>query len=183
MIYFIDPEFIKTYTSLNDSVLEGYFDGNLQIAQDVHIQDRLGDTLYIKIQTLISSGDITDPGNAAYKTLLDNYITYSTLWWFMVEHNQDLYMKVDNGGMVTRTSDDTTQVTRTDKLDQKNQWLSRAEYYTKRLVEYLCTNSSSFPEYSQSVLIHPKTDTYRLNISDGWASNILDNTNPIFHIT
>jgi hypothetical protein len=46
-----------------------------EVSQDIHIQNYLGTSLYDKISTLITGGTIDDAANAAYKTLLNDYIT------------------------------------------------------------------------------------------------------------
>jgi hypothetical protein len=164
-VFFISPTFIKKYTSLNGSVLEDYFPGNLLVAEDQHVQAYLGDTLYNHLKQLIKDDTIGDVGNEDYKTLIDEYIKYVSLWWFMYEHYEDLYLKIDNGGLVTRVSEDTAQASRNDVTLGKKRAEGRAKYYSQRLINYLCKYSQLYPEYSSWDLICPKRYNYQINIS------------------
>jgi hypothetical protein len=45
-------------------------------AQTLYIEPKLGTQLYEHIKGLIQAGTIGDVGNVAYKTLLDDYISF-----------------------------------------------------------------------------------------------------------
>jgi hypothetical protein len=45
-------------------------------AQTLYIEPKLGTQLYEHIKGLIQAGTIGDAGNVAYKTLLDDYISF-----------------------------------------------------------------------------------------------------------
>jgi hypothetical protein len=45
-------------------------------AQQLYIEPKLGTNLYEHIKGLIQAGTIGNVGNAAYKTLLDDYISF-----------------------------------------------------------------------------------------------------------
>jgi hypothetical protein len=86
-----------------------------------------------------------------YQTLVDDYARRVVLWWTMVEALPSLTYKVDNGTLVQRTSEDSSPVSDVVFKDMLNRARANAEYYTALMVDYLCANSSEFPEYSDNV--------------------------------
>ena len=58
--------------------------------------------------------------------------------------------QIKNGSITQKNSENGTAATRqdVDYLVQKER--DSAEFYGQRIVEYLCNDSSSFPEYSQN---------------------------------
>lgn len=146
-VLFVNSEYLKQYTSLNHSVEESYLSPHIIIAQDKYVHQYLGTRLYEKLKTLIRDGEIGDAQNEAYKTLLDDHVRDVTMWWTMVEAIPSLNLKIDNGGLVVRTSEDSTPAP-TAAIDREiNRARDNAHYYTERMVEYLCNNDADLPEY------------------------------------
>ena len=72
--------FVTTNDLRRKSLVGGSVDADkfiqfIEVSQDIHIQNYLGTSLYDKISSLITGSTINDPANAAYKTLLNDYIT------------------------------------------------------------------------------------------------------------
>ena len=146
-ILFIDENYIKRYTYVNGSVDPLLMYPSIYIAQDEHVQQILGTDLFNKVKDLISTGDISDPANVNYKTLLDDYLRKATCWWSMYEMLPHLYIKTDNGSLVIRTSESTTSISMDDFTNYRNEAKQKALYYSKILVNYICKNQQFFPEY------------------------------------
>jgi hypothetical protein len=66
----------------------------------------------------------------------------------MVELYPMLMYKHDNGNLVTRQSENTTAITQSELSALRDMGRENANYYTQMLVDYLCANSSDYPEYS-----------------------------------
>ena len=66
----------------------------------------------------------------------------------MVELIPSLYVKMDNGSLVLRVSEDTQTITPDDLHREVERARQNAQFYTYRMYQYLCNNSSLFPEYS-----------------------------------
>jgi len=73
-----------------------------------------------------------------------------------------LYVKVDNGGLVIRTAENTSPISSDDLNREVERARENAQFYTQRLVSYLCNNSNLFPEYSSNsgADMTPETNTY-----------------------
>ncbi len=144
-VLLINPDYIKRYTHLNGSVEEAYITPFVTTAQDIYIQQYLGTKLLNRIKADVAAGTIA--GN--YKNLLDNYIRKALLWWYMVEAIPHFYVKIDNGGLVIRTSEDTTTISKADLTRELDIARNKAQFYTETMVKYLCDNTELFDEYTE----------------------------------
>jgi hypothetical protein len=97
-----------------------------------------------KIKTDIDA-DTLD-GN--YQILVEQYIFKALAWWVMVDVIPKLTYKYLNGTLGQYSSDDVTAISDQQMKDEIARAKSTAEYYTQRLVDYLCYNSALFPEYT-----------------------------------
>jgi len=145
-ILFINGDYIKRNTQLNGSVDDNYAFPFISLAQDKHVQIYLGTSLYEKLKSDIEGGTLT----GHYLTLMDTYVRKATLWYTLVEWLPRMYVRVDNGGLVIRTSEDSQPITRSDLNREMNYARNNAQFYTERLIDYLCDNTTLFPEYSNN---------------------------------
>jgi len=145
-VLFITPTYLKKNTAINGSVDDNLILPSIRLAQDKYVAPYLGDDLMNRLKDDVENNTLA--GN--YQTLMDDYVLPCVVWWTMYEMIGDLAYKVDNGSIVQRVSEDTQPVDSTiiEQMRKKNQ--SNAEYYTGRLRDYLCHNSSLFPEYSSN---------------------------------
>ena len=134
------------------SIIDGNTDGDklihfIEVAQDIHIHQYLGSSLYEKLQALILSGDIDDVANSNYKKLRDDYIKPCLIWFTQVEYLPFSRFTIDNSGLTNHRSqnDEIVELREVDRLVSKAR--ERAEFYSQRFVDYLCNNSNLFPEY------------------------------------
>jgi hypothetical protein len=69
----------------------------------------------------------------------------------MVEMTPNRVYKIDNGTMTQRVSEDSQPISDQVMKDAVNRARDNAQYYTDRLIDFLCANSSLLPEYSDNV--------------------------------
>jgi hypothetical protein len=145
-VLFVNEDKLKSSTAINYNVDTAFLLPFLKIAQDKHLQIILGTKLYDKLKTDISDMDLS--GN--YKTLVDDYIQDAIIHYALVEALPFISFQIKNGSITQKNSENGTAATRqdVDYLVQKER--DSAEFYGQRIVEYLCNNSSLFPEYSQN---------------------------------
>ena len=160
-VLLIDENYIKKYTWINGSVDPLLMYPAIYLAQDEHLQLYLGTDLYDKIKTDVADGTITGD----YLTLLDKYIRRMVCWWSLYEMLPHLYVKTDNGSLVIRTSEDTTPIQQTDLQNYRDQSRNKAMFYTQRMVDFLCNDSSAFPEYATNTQnqVYSQTSVYPSN--------------------
>lgn len=147
---FITANDLKRYSVINGNVDNDKFMQFIEIAQDIHIQNYLGTDLYEKLQSLIINNTINDVVNADYKLLLDTYAKPMLIHWAMVEYLPYAAYTVANGG-VYKHSSETSQTVDKNEVDfliekQRN----TAEHYTRRFIDFMCFNSSTYPEYNSN---------------------------------
>ena len=143
--------FISRTDLVKNSIVDGNVDTDkfiqfVKIAQEIHIQNYLGSKLYDKISADIIADSLT--GN--YLSLVTDYIQPMLIHYAMVDYLPFAAYQVKNGGVFKHTSENAESATKdeVDFLVQKQR--DFAEYYTRRFVDYICFNSTLFPEYTSN---------------------------------
>lgn len=145
-VLIIDENYLKKCTAVNKAVDVNLIYSQMYVAQSKLVQPYLGTSLYEKILSDIAGDTLT----GVYLALVQNYVADMCCWWTMVELIPKLTYKYDNGSLGQRTSEDTTPISDLQMKDEMDRARQNAEYYTGLLIDYLCTNSSDFPEYSNN---------------------------------
>ena len=143
-VLFIKTEDLKRNTIISGSVDVDKFISNIKVAQQIHIQRYLGTDLYKRLQDGIVANDLT----ASESILLSDYLQDTLIYYAMSEYLPFAAIQVTNGGVFKHTPDNAVSVDKSEIDYLTAKYKERANYYTKRLVDYLCHNASSFPEYS-----------------------------------
>ncbi len=134
--------YIKEYTFLDPNVDEKYIRIAIEEAQRIHIRNFIGSGLYNEILSQVPSS-LT----ALNTTLTDDYIIPALKWWVLIEAAPFLTYKMTNKNIVKKNSDSSSSIDY-NELDQfMNLITDKAQYYTKRLIEYMCENQTSYPLY------------------------------------
>ena len=166
------------FISIADLKAKSIIDGNtdadklihqIEVAQDMHIQNYLGGKLYDKLQDLILSGDIDLPANSDYKALRDDYIKPMLIWFTQLEYLPFAMFKIDNGGINRHRGQESDTVDFRDVDRMQSKITDRAEFYTKRFIDYNCFNSQKFPEYNNN----SNGDMYPDKDADSFSSFVL----------
>ncbi len=159
---FISREDIVKFTAVNGNVDTDKFIQFVKIAQDTHIQNYLGTKLFNKINDGIVNANLASP----YTMLLNVYIKPMVIHWTMVEFLPFAAYTIANKGVFKHNSENSTNVEKSevDYLVEKER--SIAEHYTRRFIDYMSFNQSSYPEYNTN----SNADMYPDKQSDfgGW---------------
>ena len=139
------------------SIIDGNTDADkiiyqIEAAQDMHVQNYLGGSLYNKLQALKLSGDL-EPSSAAsdYKTLVDDYIKPMLIWFTQLEYLPFAKFEINNGGVENHRNQNSDGVDYRDIERLQSKVSDRAEFYTKRFLDHICNNSIKYPEYNSNV--------------------------------
>ena len=161
-ILLISEDKLKDSTAINMNVDVEFLLPYVRIAQKKYIETKLGTNLYEAIKTMISAGTIGIPANANYKTLLDDYIADVLVHYAFYEVLPFLRYKVQNNNVVSKTADNSTPLTRAEAQDLRSEISNTAQFYTERLVDYLCNNNNLFPEYTTNTGsdVNPDSNAY-----------------------
>lgn len=143
-VLFISEETIKKSTTINGNVDVELLLPYIKVAQDIHVHQLLGTDLYEKLQSDITGSSVS----GAYQTLLDDYIQPLLIHYSLYECLPFLSFKIMNKDIVRKISETSTAASLQDIQYMREIVKNTAEYYGKRLVDYITNNTSSFPEYS-----------------------------------
>ena len=161
-VLFISEDKLKDSTAINMNVDVQFLLPYVRIAQEKYIETKLGTNLFVAIQQMIKLGTIGNVGNANYKLLLDDYIADVLIHYSFYEVLPFLRYKVQNNNVVSKTAENSNPLSRTDAQDLRSEVSNTAQFYTERLVSYLCDNSNLYPEYSTNTGsdISPDSNSY-----------------------
>jgi hypothetical protein len=160
--------FISRTDLVKNSIIDANTDTDLfiqfiKIAQQIEIQNYLGTDLYNKISADIISDTLTGD----YLNLVNEYVQPMLIWWAQVNYYPYAAYKVKNGGIFKHTSENSESVSKNevDYLVEKAR--NTAEYYTRRFIDYMNFNSSTFPEYNSNSDsdVYPDKDS----LFNGWV--------------
>lgn len=149
-VLFISEQKLKESTAINLNVDTNILLPYVRQAQKLYVETKLGTKLNQKLKDLITAGTIGNVANAAYKTLLDDYIGDMLPNWAFYHAIPFLRFKIENGNIYSKTSETGNSLTTEESQHLREEVRNTAEYYTERMIEYICNNSGSFPEYSQN---------------------------------
>ena len=131
-VLFISEQKLKESTAINLNVDTELLLPYVRQAQKLYVEPKLGTQLNQKLKDLITAGTINDVANAAYKTLLEDYIGDMLPNWAFYHAVPFLRFKIENGNLYSKTSETGTP-------------LSTEE--AQHLREEIRNNQEEYPEY------------------------------------
>ena len=161
-VLFISESKLKSSTAISLSVDNAILLPYVLQSQKLYVKTKLGTDLYEKLEALITAGTVGDAGNEAYKTLLDDYISSQLVNYSLYHAIPFLRFKIENGNIYSKNSETGTAITTEEAQHLREEVLNTAQYFTERMIDYICNNTSSFPEYSTNSGsdVNPSTDAY-----------------------
>ena len=147
-VLFISEAKLKNSTAIGLNVDVSILNPYLRQAQKLYVETKLGTDLNQKLKDLIVAGTVGSVGNEAYKTLLDDYIGDMLPNYALYHAIPFLRFKIENGNIYSKTSETGTALTTEESQHLREEVLNTAQYYTERMIDYICNNSTLFPEYT-----------------------------------
>ena len=147
-VLFISEEKLKDSTAINLNVDPNLLLPYVRQAQKLYVEPKLGTDLTEKIKDLIVAGTLNLPANAAYKTLLDDYIGDMLPNWAFYHAVPFLRFKIENGNIYSKTSETGNALSTEESQSLREEVSNTAQYYTERMIEYVTNNLTLFPEYN-----------------------------------
>ena len=149
-VLFISEQKLKESTAINLNVDTDLLLPYVRQAQKLYVEPKLGTDLTQKIKDLITAGTIGAGANAAYKTLLDDYIADMLPNWAFYHAVPFLRFKIENGNIYSKTSETGTSLSTEEAQHLREEVSNTSQYYTERMIDYVTNNLASFPEYSSN---------------------------------
>lgn len=148
-VLLISESTLKEYTIINDNVQGVYIMPAIRMAQDVDLSTVIGPVLVKKLQDLVANNSISNVENEKYKNLLDNYVQPYLAWAVMTALQLNINFKLTNSGVISNQDDRKTAIDYRSGKELMAQYEKYSNSYAMKLKNYLCANSSLFPEYRQ----------------------------------
>ncbi|NNC44673.1 MAG: hypothetical protein HKN99_02200 [Winogradskyella sp.] len=160
--------FISRTDLVKNSIIDGNTDTDkfiqfIKIAQEIEVQNYLGTDLYNKISADIIAGTLTGD----YLNLVNDYVQPMLIWWAQVSYLPYAAYQIKNGGVFKHTSENSESVSKSEVDYLVGKARDTAEYYTRRFIDYMSFNSSTFPEYNSNSDsdVYPDKDS----LFNGWV--------------
>ena len=147
-VLFISEDLLKSLTATNLNVDVNIIRPYILQAQKLYIETKLGTDLTQKLKDLIVAGTVGAVGNEAYKTLLDDFISFVLVNFSFYHCIPFLRFKIENGNIYSKTSETGNALSTEEAQHLREEVRNTAEYYTERMIDYICNNNSLFPEYN-----------------------------------
>ena len=161
-VLFVSEEKLKSY-AIAGNVSSSHILAHLKDAQRIYIESTLGTDLYEKLQADILASTLTGD----YKVLVDDYIQDVLVHYATLQAIPHLAYKIENGNIYSKSSESGDALSLEQLHDLQDSIKHTAEWYKARLIDYLCNNTSSFPEYSTNTGsdLKPNKSTYTGNMN------------------
>ena len=127
-VLFISESKLKDSTAINLNVDVDLLLPYVRQAQKLYVETKLGTDLNQKLKDLIIAGTIGDPANAAYKTLVDDYIGDMLPNWAFYHAIPFLRFKIENGNIYSKTSETGTALSTEEAQHLREEVRNTAEY-------------------------------------------------------
>ena len=174
-IVLVSPSRVQRDTALGGSVDPNVLYPAILQAQEKWILPVLGPDLYEKLKTLISAGTVDDGGNEIYATLLNTYIIPCLVQFSFMEAIPVLRVRFVNNAVVAMNSEQGGSVSYDDIKPLISTARDIASWYKERLIDYLCANSSVYPEYTSNTYpdVSPSSANYTqgLNVERSYSNS------------
>ena len=158
-ILLISEDFIKTNSGLNDNVWGSYLAPAIREAQDIKLQQILGTNLYKSLLGKVADGTIKNTDFKAYKALLDDYVQIYLMYQTISDLVPIIGVKLTNLGVMVSNDEHLTNLSQSERELVQTYYGQRAEFYGKRLQEYLKDNCNAFKELKGNYDMNPTLNT------------------------
>lgn len=165
--------FITREDLVRNSIIDGNVDYDkiiqfVKVSQEIDIQNLLGTDLYNKISADIISGAGGGAGlTGNYLTLVNDFVQPTLIWFAQMNYIPFSAYTIAKGGVYKHQAENSQTVDKNEVDYLVSKAREYANYYSTRLVDYLCFNSSLFSEYTSNTdnNISPDSDT----TFNGWV--------------
>jgi hypothetical protein len=170
-VLMISEQSFKDYTIASANIDLKNLTQVIKMTQDRYIHPIVGTALYNKILNLILDEEIGFVQNGVYKKLLDEYLTDTLFNYVLGELPMAMQYKFVNKGVMKKTSEFSEQPSVAELNSISEYYRGYAQWYAERTINYLCANSTQYPEYlnpgNDVTTIHPVSNQYKVSINLG----------------
>jgi len=142
--YLISETYIKENSTFNQNLdIKELLTPNIPVAQDMHIQPVLGSNYYDIILERYKNQTLTEN-----EIKLVEHIKPVLLYRACELSVPMITMQMKNKGLMSQSGENSESANQSGMVYYRNELINRAEFYSKRLTEYLEDNKNLYPEYT-----------------------------------
>lgn len=145
-VLLISEDYVKSNSNVDDNLWGKFLLPAIREAQEMGLQGIIGGNLYEAILGKVADGSIQNEDNYDYKYILDKHIQPYLLYQVMVNVIPVIGTKISNMGLMTTDDEKARNVPKNERDSLETYYQYRADFYVRRLQEYLCKNSLLYPE-------------------------------------
>lgn len=159
--------FVKSVSNISDNVAGKFILPSIREAQEIQLKSILGACLLDTLKMMGSNGTLSDPGNEAYKNLVDQ-CQYFLAYTAIVEILPKVSYKVGNFGVSKSNDENLTVATQDEIAKQQFYYQSKADFYALELQQWVLDNYASFPELGECQCGKIRSNLYSAATSGLW---------------
>lgn len=148
-VLLISEDTIKTYSGLNDNIFGKSLLPAIREAQEIGLQGIIGSCLYQRLCSMVEDGSIENQENSNYKSLLDNQIQYYLIYKVISDLIPIIGVKLGNIGVMVSNDEHMQNLSEDERSRVDTYYEYRADFYCKRLQEFLLANRELFAELKE----------------------------------
>lgn len=145
-VLLISEDYVKTNSGLDDNVYGKFLMPAIKEAQEIGLQSIIGGNLYEAIMGMVADGSIQNDDAFDYKYLLDKHIQPYLLYKTIVDLLPIIGTKIANIGTVVTNDEHVVNLSKNERDNLGTYYQYRADFYCRRMQEYLCKNRTLYPE-------------------------------------
>lgn len=151
IIRFISPEQLIDNVTITASTDHDVLKKCIYTAQETKIQSLLGSKLYraLKLEAKNEIQASPNPLAGKRKELIDDFITPALYQWAYHECTLHLNLRSTDKGVLVQSDLNAQQASASQANALRADIRNKGEFYNNLAIEFICTNSSDFPEYTQ----------------------------------
>ena len=161
-VLFIDSNYLKSITPLNQNVDESIIRPCIMMAQDKYVLPSLGSGVMGELKLQISNGSISAATNNLL--VLTEFIQPTLAYWALFEMMPHLVFRLQNKGIEKKNSDNSVSPSIEEITFLQDNYKSTASFYSQRLTQFMKENQDLFPLYlnpgSGIDIINPNASSY-----------------------
>lgn len=142
--FFITERYLKNNSPLGDNIDVKEIYPYAKTCEDIYIQELIGTCLYDRLVESLNASP--SDYNSDEETLM-KMIRTALVWLICFEATPFIWMKLRPIGLVKQAGENMESVSMAEMNMIRKEQKNKADFYLKRIQDYLCCNGSLFPEY------------------------------------
>lgn len=147
-VLFISESYYKEMSGTNENTDFKLLRPVIIMVQDLYLQKILGTPLYEDLKTKLTA-DITLASYPNEKSLIDNYIAKTLVWYIKAASGNFLQYQYMNKAVLSKNLENGNILDRPDLVALSKEYKGYAETYANELKKYLQVNIATFPKYGE----------------------------------